>query len=53
MIWISLVLIAFVALAVACATLLMRSGAVPGQSEVEPMKKALERRIREGAEFRL
>ncbi|MFD1610641.1 hypothetical protein ACFSCW_02365 [Sphingomonas tabacisoli] len=53
MFWISFMLIAFIALAVACAMLLMRSEAIPARDEVEPMKKALERRIREGAEFRL
>jgi hypothetical protein len=51
MVWIALVFVAFIALAVTCALRLMRPAAVSG--EVEPMKKALERRIREGAEFRL
>jgi hypothetical protein len=52
MIWISIILVAFVALAALCAALLLRAHPVPA-TDVEPMKKALERRLREGAEFRL
>jgi hypothetical protein len=52
MVWISLVLVAFVAMAVTCAVLLSRTSPVPA-ADVEPMKKALERRLREGVEFRL
>jgi hypothetical protein len=52
MLWISLVLVAFVALALACAMLLSRATAASA-TDVEPMKKTLERRLREGVEFRL
>lgn len=52
MIWISIVLISFVVLAATCAVLLTRAHPVPAP-DVEPMKKALERRLREGVEFRL
>lgn len=52
MIWISLALAASVALALLCATLLIRAPARP-LADVEPMKKALERRLREGADFHL
>jgi hypothetical protein len=54
MIWLSIVLVAFVAVAALCATLLVRAHPAPAAvPDVEPMKKALERRLREGAEFRL
>ena len=52
MLWISLVLVAFVALALMCAMLLSRAAPVPA-TDVEPMTKALERRLRDGVEFRL
>ncbi|GAO40187.1 hypothetical protein SCH01S_45_00300 [Sphingomonas changbaiensis NBRC 104936] len=52
MIWISVFLIVFTAVAVFCALLLTRTSPVPAP-DVAPMKKALERRIREGVEFRL
>lgn len=52
MLLISIVLIAFVALAALCATLLLRTHPAPAP-DVEPMKKALERRLREGVEFSL
>lgn len=51
MIWISVLLVAFVALATVCAVLLTRAAPVP--ADVEPMRNALERRLREGVEFRL
>lgn len=50
MIWLLAVLIVFSALALLCAMLLTRPGA---PADVAPMKHALERRIREGVEFRL
>jgi len=54
MILISIVLVAFVALAALCAVLLLRAHPAPAAlPDVEPMKKALERRLREGVEFRL
>jgi hypothetical protein len=52
MVWISIVLVAFMALAILCATLLTRAQPVPA-ADVEPMKKALERRLREGLELSL
>ncbi|MBA2920677.1 hypothetical protein GON01_06650 [Sphingomonas sp. MAH-20] len=52
MLWISLVLVVFVALALTCAVLLSRAAPV-ATADVEPMKKALERRLRDGVEFRL
>ena len=53
MVWISLVLVIFVGLALICAALLSRTSPVAATADVEPMKKALERRLREGVEFRL
>lgn len=54
MIWISLVLVASVAAALLCALLLTRAHPrTARRADVEPMKKALERRLREGAEFPL
>ena len=52
MLWISIILVAFVAIACLCGILLVRTRPEPC-ADVEPMKKTLERRIREGAEFRL
>jgi hypothetical protein len=52
MVWIALILLAFASLALLCAMLLMRPASAPA-ADVEPMRHALERRIREGAEFRL
>lgn len=52
MLIIALVLIAMLALAAWCAVRLTRVGAAPA-ADVAPMKIALERRMREGAEFRL
>ncbi|HEU4968237.1 hypothetical protein [Sphingomonas sp.] len=52
MVWISLVLIVFIALATLFAVLLARTSPAP-VADVAPMKKALERRLREGVEFRL
>lgn len=46
------VLVVMLALAAWCAVKLTRAGAEPA-AEVAPMKIALERRMREGAEFRL
>lgn len=52
MTWIALALIGFLALAALCALLLARAGAAHAP-DVSLMRQALERRIREGAEFRL
>jgi len=54
MVVLTLVFLVMLAAAVLCAVLLARAGApapVP-VSDVESMKTALERRMREGAEFR-
>jgi hypothetical protein len=53
MVWISVVFVLLIALATLFAVLLSRTSPVAATADVEPMKKALERRLREGVEFRL
>jgi hypothetical protein len=52
MLVITIVFAVMLAVAVLCALRLTRPAAAPAR-DVESMKTALERRIREGAEFRL